>query len=200
MSPRLLDSYARWVVGHRRTVLAVILLLTLLLARATTRLHVEIDPDRQLPQDHPFIQALNDVHRIFGDKNLVVIGLFPHDGNVFTPAFLKKLAEVTDAVRRLPGANPALVQSLAAPQVKDIRGTEDGMEVERVMETPPMDEAGAARGRRPPLAPHAPLGTPGAAGGSAGAGPGGVALTPPTPRVRPPPPGQAGGPQKVGRR
>jgi len=58
----------------------------LFLARATTRLHVEVDPDRQLPQDHPFIQTLNDVHRIFGDKNLVVIGLFPHDGNVFTPA------------------------------------------------------------------------------------------------------------------
>src|SRR5256886_8295944 len=156
MSPRLLHSYTRWVVGHRRTVLAVVLLVTLLLARATTRLHVEVDPDRQLPQDHPFIQALNDVHRIFGDKNLVVIGLFPHDGNVFTPAFLKKLTEVTDAVRRLPGANPALVQSLAAPQVKDIRGTQDGMEVERVMETPPTDDAGGRRARRRPAAPRAP--------------------------------------------
>src|SRR5947207_7485430 len=186
MSPRLLHSYTRWVVGHRRSVLAVVLLVTLLLARATTRLHVEVDPDRQLPQDHPFIQALNDVHRIFGDKNLVVIGLFPHDGNVFTPAFLKKLAEVTDAVRRLPGANPALVQSLAAPQVKDIRGTEDGMEVERVMETPPMDEAGAAGGRRRALAPDAPVGTLVAAGGSGAAGPAGFAPDPQAPRYRPP--------------
>src|SRR5213592_5320444 len=108
MSPRLLHSYTRWVVGHRRTVLAVVLLLTLLLARATSRLHVEIDPDRQLPQDHPFIQTLNDVHRIFGDKNLVVVGLFPHDGHVFTPAFLTKLAEVTERIRRIPGANQAL--------------------------------------------------------------------------------------------
>src|SRR5438876_11659005 len=171
MTPRLLTNYTRWVVRHRRTVVAAILLLTLLLARATTRLHVEIDPDRQLPQDHPFIQALNDVHRIFGDKNLVVIGLFPHDGNVFTPAFLKKLAEVTDAVRRLPGANPALVQSLAAPQVKDIRGTEDGMEVERVMETPPMDEAGAAGGPRPALPPRPHRRAPGAAAAPAAAAP-----------------------------
>src|SRR5438477_6004488 len=150
MSSRALKTYAAWVVRHRFAVLFAVLLATLFLARATTRLHVEVDPDRQLPQDHPFIQTLNDVHRIFGDKNLVVIGLFPHDGNVFTPAFLKKLSEVTDAVRRLPGANPALVQSLAAPQVKDIRGTEDGMEVERVMETPPTDEAGAPPAARPP--------------------------------------------------
>src|SRR5256712_4299813 len=185
MSSRALKTYAAWVVRHRFAVLFAVLLATLFLARATTRLHVEVDPDRQLPQDHPFIQALNDVHRIFGDKNLVVIGLFPHDGNVFTPAFLKKLAEVTDAVRRLPGANPALVQSLAAPQVKDIRGTEDGMEVERVMETPPTDEAGAVEGRRPPLAARPPRGPPGAAGRPAGAAP---PRRPPAPRTAPPPP------------
>src|SRR5439155_21475593 len=117
--------------------LAAVLLATALLSRSAGRLHVEIDPDRQLPQDHPYIQTLNDVHRLFGDKNLVVVGLFPHDGNVFTPAFLRKLAEVTDRIRRVPGANQALIQSLAAPQVKEIRGTADGMEVERVLEDPP---------------------------------------------------------------
>src|SRR5207247_3400994 len=132
-------DYSRWVIRHRWTVLAGMVVATALLAGAARNLHVEIDPDRQLPQDHPFIQTLNDVHRLFGDKNLVVVGLFPHDGNVFTPAFLHKLAEVTERIRAIPGANQALVQSLAAPQVKDVRGTEDGMEVERVMETPPED-------------------------------------------------------------
>src|SRR5215472_11628380 len=136
-------SYARWIIGHRRAALGIMLLVTVLLGRAATRLHVEIDPDRQLPQDHPYVQTLNDLHRLFGDKNLVVVGLFPHDGRVFTPAFLTKLAEVTDRIRRIPGANAALVQSLAAPQVKAIRGTADGLEVERVMETPPVDQAGA---------------------------------------------------------
>ena len=184
MSSRALKTYAAWVVRHRFAVLFAVLLATLFLARATTRLHVEVDPDRQLPQDHPFIQALNDVHRIFGDKNLVVIGLFPHDGNVFTPAFLKKLAEVTDAVRRLPGANPALVQSLAAPQVKDIRGTEDGMEVERVMETPPTDEAGTAEVRRRAFATDAYVGTLVAADGSAAAVQASFELTPETPGYR----------------
>src|SRR5215467_13192371 len=113
----MLETYARWVTHRRWTVLALVLVATLFLARAATRLHVEIDPDRQLPQDHPFIQTLNDVHRMFGDKNLVVIGLFPHDGNVFTPAFLKKVAEITERIRHIPGANASLIQSLAAPQV-----------------------------------------------------------------------------------
>ena len=78
MFARLLAAYGRWVVRHRWTVLAAVFATTVLLGRAATHLHVEVDPDRQLPQDHPFIQTLNDVHRIFGDKNLVVVGLFPH--------------------------------------------------------------------------------------------------------------------------
>src|SRR5262245_59652620 len=120
--PAWIVSYARWIIRWRRTTLIAVLGVSPFLGVAATRLHVEIDPDRQLPQDHPYIQTLNDLHRLFGDKNLVVIGLFPHDGNVFSPAFLAKLAEVTERVRRVPGANPALVQSLAAPQVKTMRG------------------------------------------------------------------------------
>ncbi|HJQ75594.1 MAG TPA: MMPL family transporter [Gaiellaceae bacterium] len=172
------------MVRRRWRVLGAVLVATVLLARAATRLHVEIDPDRQLPQDHPFIQTLNDVHRLFGDKNLVVIGLFPHDGNVFTPAFLHKLAEVTARIRALPGANAALVQSLAAPQVKDVRGTTDGMEVERVMETPPDDAAGAEAVRRRAFANDAYVGTLVAADGSAAAVQASFELTPATPGYR----------------
>src|SRR5437660_10939840 len=181
---RLLAGYARWVVRHRRFVLAVVAGLTVLLGRAATRLHVEIDPDNQLPQDHPYIQTLNDLHRLFGDKNLVVVGLFPHDGKVFTPRFLGKLAEVTDRIRKVPGANQALVQSLAAPQVKDIQGTADGMEVERVMAEPPADQAGADEVRRRALANDAYVGTLVAADGSAAAIQASFELTPVTPGYR----------------
>src|SRR6185295_5687739 len=117
--------------------------------------------------DHPFIQALNAVHEIFGDKNLIVVGLFPHDGKVFTPPFLAKVAEVTDRIRKIPGANPSLVQSLSAPQVKEIKGTADGMEVTRVMETPPTDQAGADAVRQRAFANDAAVGTLVSADGTA---------------------------------
>ena len=177
-------SYARWIIGHRRAALGIMLLVTVLLGRAATRLHVEIDPDRQLPQDHPYVQTLNDLHRLFGDKNLVVVGLFPHDGNVFTPGFLRKVAQVTERIRHVPGANPALIQSIAAPQVKDIRGTEEGMEVERVMETPPDDQAGADTVRQRVFANDAYVGTLVAADGSAAAVHATFELTPTTPGYR----------------
>jgi uncharacterized protein len=180
----ILARYARFVIRRRWAVLAGMVLVTLVLARAAGRLHVEIDPDRQLPQDHPFIQTLNDVHRLFGDKNLVVIGLFPHDGRVFTPAFLKKVAEVTDAIGRVPGANHALLQSLAAPHVKDIRGNADGMAVEPVMESPPADQAGADAVRGRAFATDAYVGTLVAADGSAAAIQASFELTPETPGYR----------------
>src|SRR5207249_9958218 len=112
MLTNLLAAYGRWVVRHRWTVLAAVLATTVLLGRAATHLRVEVDPDRQLPQDHPFIPTLNDVHRIYGDKNLVVVGLFPHDAHVITPAFLTQLAAATARIPRLPRANHAPLQSL----------------------------------------------------------------------------------------
>ena len=72
---RWLTSYFRGVIRHRWLVLGVVLLVTVALGAAATRLHIEVDPDRLLPQDHPFIKTLNEVHALFGDKNLIVIGL-----------------------------------------------------------------------------------------------------------------------------
>jgi len=138
-----LASWTRLVVRHRVAVLALVLLVTALLGKTSMRLHVEVDPDAQLPEQHPFIRTLHDVHRLFGDKNLVVIGLAPRDGQVFTPAFLATLDRVTRRIRALPGANPALVQSLASPEVKDVTGTADGVVVEPVMPEVPQDAAGA---------------------------------------------------------
>src|SRR5206468_12016162 len=94
------------------------------------------------------------------------------------------LAEVTDRIRRIPGANAALVQSLAAPQVKDIRGSADGMEVERVMETPPDDQAGADEVRRRAFATDAYVGTLVAADGTVAAVQASFELTPETPGYR----------------
>lgn len=179
-----MERYARFVIRYRHAVLAAIVGVTLGLGWAVTRLHVEIDPDRQLPQDHPFIQALNAVHEIFGDKNLIVVGLFPHDGKVFTPPFLKKVAEVTDRIRKIPGANPSLVQSLSAPQVKEIKGTADGMEVTRVMETPPTDQAGADAVRQRAFANDAAVGTLVSADGTAALIQASFELTPAMPGYR----------------
>lgn len=141
--PSRLAGYGRFLLRRRWAVLLALALVTTGLGGAIGRLRIVVDPDRQLPQEHPFIVALNEVHRVFGDKNLVVIGLVPRDGDVYTPAFLRKVDEITQRVAAVPGANRRLVQSIAARHVKAIRGTEEGMEVERILDEIPADLAGA---------------------------------------------------------
>src|SRR5262249_60001548 len=81
-----LRSYAALVVQHRWLVLASVLGITLRLGLEATHIYVEVDPDRQLPQDHLYVRNFHEVHRLFGDWNLVVIGLKPTNGETFTPA------------------------------------------------------------------------------------------------------------------
>lgn len=178
------ERWARAVIRHRRAVLGGVLLVTALLGAAARHLRVEVDPDAQVPQDHPFIQTLNDVHRLFGDKNLVVVGLFPNDGQVFTPRFLAKLAAITERIRRIPGANPSLVQSLASAETKDVVGTAESVSVEPLMPEVPTDAAGAAEVRRRAFANDAFVGTLVAKDASAAAIQASFELTPSTPGYR----------------
>lgn len=139
----LLRTYGSFILRHRWAVLIVMGAITLALGGAILRLRLVVDPDRQLPQQHPFIVALNEVHEVFGDKNLVVVGLVPRDGKVYTPRFLAKVVEITERIAAIPGANRSLIQSIAARHVKAIRGTEEGMEVERILPEVPVDDQGA---------------------------------------------------------
>jgi hypothetical protein len=167
MVSELLAASTRVVVRFRGLVVVALAVVTVVLALGARKLHVEANPDRLLPQEHPYIQTLNDLYRTFGDKNLVVIGLFPHDGVVFSPPFLARIAAITNRIEHLPGVNPGLVTSIASPQVKDIRGTADGIEVEPIMETPPTDAAGAEAVRRRVFANEMYMGTLVAADGTA---------------------------------
>lgn len=181
---RAMAAWTRFVVRHRGAILVLVLIVTAVLGRAMTRLHVEVDPDAQLPDHHPFIRTLHDVHRLFGDKNLVVVGLAPRDGEVFTPAFLATLDRVTRRIRSLPGANPALVQSLASPEVKDVTGTADGMTIEPLMPEVPRDAAGAQAVRARAFANPAFVGTLVSADGRAAVIQASFELTPEIPGYR----------------
>jgi len=154
-----MTRYAAWIVRHRRAVIAAVLLITGCLAGASTRLYLEVDPDRLLPQEHPHMRAAQDVKRLFDTYNVVVIGLFPRDGEVFTPAFLAKLDEATRRIAALPGVKPTLVQSLASPNTKYVTGSEERVDLEPVMPSLPVDRAGAEEVRRRAFAEPALVGT-----------------------------------------
>ena len=145
----MVSGYIRWVTGRATGVLVVFALATAAFVTQLASLRVEINPDSQLPQEHPYVQALNQLNDVFGEKNLVFIGLFPTAGDIYEPVFLRKLAAVTEAVAALPGVVPRTYSSLALPRAVDIVGTEEGMEVTPLLDPLPetREEALALRER-----------------------------------------------------
>ena len=145
----MLGRYVCWVTAHAKLVVIAVSIVTLGLLSRVATLKVEVNPDSQLPQAHPYIRALARLHEVFGEKNLVFIGLFPTSGTIYTPEFLAKLARITEKIGELPGLVQRTYLSLALPKVVDIRGTPQGMEVHPFLEPMPKTpaEALAARDR-----------------------------------------------------
>lgn len=96
-------------------------------------LRVEVDPDQQLPQDHPFVRTFHRAHELFGDWNLVVVALTPSRGSVFSPAFLEKTRSVTNRLKDIPGCNSSLLQSIASPASKSIELVDSRLEINPII-------------------------------------------------------------------
>ncbi|MCC6849960.1 MAG: MMPL family transporter [Deltaproteobacteria bacterium] len=142
------ERYIGWIVRHRLLVVLAMLAATAFWASQLPALHVEIDPDANLPQDHPYIRALKTLERTFGEKNLIVVGLFPKDGNIYTPAFLAKVQRITRRIGDVHGLIRSTYLSLASPLVKAIEGDGESMLVRQALEAAPATPAAVAEVRR----------------------------------------------------
>lgn len=129
--------YTEWIIRHRIMVIALTLLITAGLAFQIKHLKVVIDPNTNLPQEHPFVQATNRVEKLFGSKNVVIIGLTPKEGTVYQPALLAKVQRITTALADTPEVLQENTLSLSARRAKNIVGTSEGMEIRPLMETLP---------------------------------------------------------------
>ena len=95
-------AWMRWYVhGIIQWRFAVILLLgaiSIYLASHIGQLKVEVDTGRFLPQDHPYVVAQNTLERIFGGRDIVVIGVIPRGGDIYNPTVLAKVARITQRI------------------------------------------------------------------------------------------------------
>lgn len=124
-----MKSYIEWILKFRFLVIGLTLLITLFLGVQIKNLHIIIDPNTNLPQDHPYIIATNKIEALFGSKNVILVGITPKEGDIFQKSLLQKVEEITRELRQTPGVIKENVLSLAAPKAKWIKGTSEGMEV-----------------------------------------------------------------------
>ena len=139
--------YVEGVLRYRFLVIVLALLVSGVLGFQIRNLHVIVDPNATLPQQHPFVAATREAERVFRLKHQVLIGVTPREGTVFTPQVLGKVQRITASLADLPGVEKGSVFSLAR-RAKNITGTEDGLEVLPLMDTVPQTEPGLEAVRR----------------------------------------------------
>jgi len=117
----VIRQYVNWIVRFPKTVVAVVIGISALLAVGLVRLHVELDVDKQIPQGHPLVEVGKRLERSFGGKYLTIVGFYPKSGTIYTPEILAKVKRVTEAASELPGVKPSSVLSLMSKNLKDVR-------------------------------------------------------------------------------
>jgi predicted RND superfamily exporter protein len=116
----------RCIFGHRRSVILVFAVLTLVMAYFAAQLKIDAGFEKLLPLEHEYMKTFVRYQDQFGGANRILIALMAKDGNIFTPEFFKTLKAATDEVFFIPGVDRAQVKSLFTPNVRFIEIVEDG--------------------------------------------------------------------------
>jgi len=139
----MLTTYLEWLTRRPLCVLIACLVVTAALARGAALVEIYVDIDENLPASHPYVLADREIQEEFGGRNIVAIAVRPGGKGVWTARGLGLLVELTEGVTGLADIIEGNVFSIAAPKVKDVRGTAEGLEVSRILEAPPLDDAAA---------------------------------------------------------
>ena len=113
-----LRRYAEFIARHAWAVLLVSLIATTIIASGMRRLAFNLDPDEELPADHPYIVADRTIRKEFGGTNFVAIALLPTSGSIWRPDVLRVVYDLTNDLLNAPGVIRQNVVSLSSPYVR----------------------------------------------------------------------------------
>lgn len=139
-----LRRYTGFMVRHAWMVLALSLVATGIVAAGIGRLRVDLDPEQQLPADHPYVAVDRKIRKEFGGKNFVAIALVPASGGVWQRQVLQTVYDLTFDLLNAPGVLRQNVMSLSSPYVRVPVDRGGVLKADYLMRDVPQDEAGIA--------------------------------------------------------
>src|SRR3989339_1980971 len=100
------------ILDHPKIVLGVTLALTVFFLAQFPKIAIDTDPKHMLPETSPVRQYNDQVERDFAlHPDVIVLGMVNPDG-IFNPQSLKRLKDLTSAIREIPGVISRDVDSL----------------------------------------------------------------------------------------
>jgi predicted RND superfamily exporter protein len=123
-----MDRVENLLFSLRAPILVALLALTGLCAWLAMPLKLDADLVKQLPVDQPFIQTALDYRDKIAGLNSVQIVVETKRGDIWNPAFLKKLYDITQDLFYLPGVSRTSVTSMWTPNTQVYEATEGAVE------------------------------------------------------------------------
>jgi len=132
-----------WVLTHPKSVLLVLVLATVLAASQMRHIYIETDMDAMLPKHSDAYINKQVLEERFGSTDSVIIGIINNEKDgVYNTESLKLVQELTDWLAEQPHFRTiALNDLLSLATIKDIRGSEAGLDVEKFMDGVPETQA-----------------------------------------------------------
>src|SRR6185295_13131018 len=131
------ERYVRFVVRYRWAILAVVAVLTGLVASGMAKLRTEFNVEASLPANHHFVQVDKEIRATFGGRRMVIVAIVPRDGDVWRTPVLEVVRDFTLAALRLPDVMAQNVVSLAAPAVRTVEESGGAIKVDYLMRDVP---------------------------------------------------------------
>jgi len=125
----------RLIFNHRRAVACFCVLATLVFGTLlATRLVLNASFEKMIPQHHPFIENyFANQQDLRGLGNAIRVVVENPAGDIYDPAYLRRLQQINDELTLTPGVDRAGVKSLWTPAVRWLEVTEEGFEGGSVM-------------------------------------------------------------------
>jgi len=127
-----------WVLTHPKLILLLLLAITAVAANQARYIHIETDVDAMLPKHSDAYLNKQVLEERFGSTDMVIIGILNEKEGIYNQQNLALVEELTNWLGEQPLFRTlALNDLLSLATIKDIRGTEFGMDVEPFMDAVP---------------------------------------------------------------
>jgi len=129
----MVRRFVEGILKFRLLSIFLMLILTAFFAYRASRISLYDDPNRWVPKSHPNV-ALNDyIQDNFGGANVVMVQVTVKEGDIFNPDTLTKVMRISDNILLMEGVVPYYLTSLAAVKVKYLRGGEDFLDIDLLL-------------------------------------------------------------------
>ena len=113
----MLHRFVVGVVNRPWYIIALTAAVTLFFVSHLNKLEMQIEPDKQIPPDHPMVIVGQELEKDFGGKYITLITVTPREGTIYTPKVLNKIKAISDRALTLPGLRTPGVSSIMAKTV-----------------------------------------------------------------------------------